>query len=215
LNSQHRSGSRIFWGLILIAAGAVWLAQALGLIPTPSGPVVGAAFAIAGLAVLASFVFFRTHWWTLIAGPTLFALGAVILLPGDLGGAIFLGGIGLGFTAVALTGVQRWWAVIPAGTMLTLTLIVLLNHVFSGAQSGAVLFAGLAATFGVLLIIPVHGREMRWPVFPAIGCLLFALMIAASGAGGELIWPLVLIAAGAVLLIWTWRRRAGPPQPRA
>ncbi len=215
MNSQQRSGSRIFWGLILIAAGAVLLTQTLGLIPTLSGPVVGAAFAVAGLAILASFVFFRTYWWTLIAGLTLFALGAVILLPGDLGGAIFLGGIGLGFTLVACTGTQRWWAVIPAGTLLTLTLIVLLNNVISGTQSGAVLFAGLAATFGVLLMIPVHGRVMRWPVFPAIGCLLFALLVATRGAGGELIWPLVLVAAGVVLLIRTWTRRAGPPQPGA
>lgn len=215
MNTQKRSGAPIFWGLILVAAGVVVLTQTLGLIRIPnlSGALVGAAFAIAGLAILASYLVFRAHWWTLIAGPTLLALGAVILLPGDWGGAIFLGGIGLGFVLVAITGVQRWWAIIPAGTLLTLTVIVLLNNVTSGTESGAVLFFGLAATFGVLAVVPVRGHAMRWPLYPAIGCLLFALLIASSTAAGRLAFPLVLVAGGVSLLIRALTRPSGPPQP--
>jgi hypothetical protein len=213
MNTPKRSGADIFWGLILIAAGAVLLTQTLGLVPSLSGNLVGVACSFTGLAVLASYLALRTHWWTLIVGPTLLALGAVILLPGDWGGAIFLGGIGLGFVMVALTSVQRWWAVIPAGTLLTLALIALLSNVIGGLLSGAVLFFGLAATFGALAIIPIEGHHERWPLFPAIGCFLFGLLIATRDAAGEIVWPLVLVALGVFLLIRASARHAGPSEP--
>jgi hypothetical protein len=213
MDTEKRSRTAIFWGVILVAAGAFLLTQTLGLVPSLSGDLIGAAFAVAGLAVLISYPALRTHWWTLIAGPTLLGLGGVILLPGDLGGAIFLGGIGVGFVLVALTSVQRWWAVIPAGTLLTLAVIALLSNALSGDLSGAVLFFGLAATFGVLAVIPVHGRLMRWPVYPALGLLVLGLLTATGGAAGSILWPLVLVALGVFLVVRASMRRAGPSGP--
>jgi hypothetical protein len=193
---------------VLIAGGVVLLTLTLGLVPSPSGGVVGVTLAVAGLTILASYLALNTHWWTLIAGPTLLALGAVILLPGGWDGAIFLGGIGVGFVLVALTGAQRWWAVIPAGTLLTLASIVLLGNVIGGSLSGALLFFGLAATFGVVAVIPIRRHFKRWLLYPAIGCLLFGLLIATSGAAGAIVWPLALVAVGVFLLIRAQRVRA-------
>lgn len=214
MDTDKRSRTAIFWGVILVAAGAFLLTQTLGLVPTLSGDLVGAVFAIAGLAVLISYPVLHTHWWTLIAGPTLLGLAGAILLTGDRGGSVFLGAIGLGFVLLAVTSAQRWWAVIPAGTLLTLALIALLSNAI-GDLSGALLFLGLAATFGVLAVIPVHGRLMRWPVYPALGLVVVGLLIATAGAAGSILWPLVLVALGLFLLVRASTRRAGPSGPGA
>ena len=210
METGKRSRTTIFWGVILIAAGAVLLTQTLGLLPILSGDLVGLAFAVAGLAILISYPALHTHWWTLIAGPTLVGLAGAILLTGDRGGSAFLGGIGLGFALVAITSARRWWAVIPAGTLLTLALVALLSNAIGGNLSGALLFFGLAATFGVLAVLPVQGRLMRWPAYPALGLLVMGLFTATSGSAGSILWPLVLVVLGLFLLIRASTRRAGP-----
>jgi hypothetical protein len=214
MSPVKQSTSTIFWALALIAAGLVLLTQTTGLIPSPSGGMVGTALALGGLVILISYLMFRPHWWTLIAGPTLLALGGVILLPGRWGGAIFLGGIGLGFVMVAFTDARRWWAVIPAGTLLTLASITLFSSTIGGLLSGVVLFVGLAVTFGVLAVTPLRQRRMRWPLYVAIGCLLFGLLIATGTSAGGVLWPLALVALGAFLLIRASTRRKGLSEPK-
>jgi hypothetical protein len=204
-----QSNPTVFWAVFLIAAGLVMLTQTTGLLPSPSSGVVGAALALGGLAILASYLVFRAHWWTLIAGPTVIALGSVVMLPSGWGGAIFLGGIGLGFVLVALTDARRWWAVIPAGTLLTLAAISQLSGVIGGLLSGVALFFGLAATFGVLAVIPIQHGRMRWPLYPALGCLLFGLLIASGSPAAAVLWPLALVALGAFFLIRASRKAPG------
>jgi len=213
LKPLKQSNAAIFWAVFLIAAGLVMLTQTTGLLPNPSSGVIGTALALGGLAILASYLVFRTHWWTLIAGLTVLALGGVILLPSGWGGAIFLGGIGLGFVLVALTDARRWWAVIPAGTLLTLAAISQLSGVIGGLLSGVVLFFGLAATFGALAVIPRQRGRGRWPLYPALGCLLFGLLIAAGSPAAGVLWPLALVALGAFFLIRASARRQGPSEP--
>lgn len=205
---QRPASGAVFWGMVLIAAGLFFLAVTFGFVPNPTGAVVGVAFVMIGLVLLAAHVALHVHWWTLIAGPTLVGLGAVILLPGGGNGSLFLGGIGLGFLLVAVTNRAMWWAVIPAGTMLTLALVALLSNAIGGFASGAVLFFGLAATFGVLALIKVNGTVMRWPLFPALGCLLMGLVIVTSGPASRVFWPAVLIVLGLFLLIRATAKRA-------
>lgn len=212
MDVERRSRAAVLWGAVLVAVGVFMLTQTLGLIPRLGGDLVGIVFAIAGLALLISYPVLHMHWWTLIAGSTLAGLGVVILLPGDVGGAIFLAAMGLGFALVALTGLQRWWAIIPAGTMLTLAVVALLGHSVGGNLAGAILFFGLAATFAVLAMIPVHGRVMSWPVYPALGLLAFGVLTAAGGAAGSILWPLVLIAVG-IFLVVRASMRSTPPGP--
>ena len=198
----------MFWGLVLIGSGLVFLALTTGLVPGPGTAVIGAAFAIAGLAFVAAYLTLHLHWWTLIVGPALLALGGVILLPGGGGGALFLGGIGVGFALVALGSSERWWAIIPAGSLLTLALVSVLSSWIGGLLSGAVLFAGLAVTFGVVALVRVHGNAMRWALYPAMGCLLMALLIAGGEPGSRFIWPVLIVALGVFLLIRAATRRA-------
>lgn len=196
-----RHGASLFWGLALIIAGLAILTLTLGIVPNPGGAVYGAAFVIAGAVLLASYPALHTHWWTLLVGPVLLGLGGVILLPGGGGGAIFLAGIGAGFALVALTNLRRWWAIIPAGTLFTLAVVSLTGSAMQGRLSGAVLFIGVGATFGVLALIRVHGKTMTWPLFPAAACVLLGAVIATSGPWSAIVWPVLLVAAGLFLLI--------------
>ncbi len=202
------SRARIFWGLVLIAAGVVALGLTTGLVQSPGGTIVGAGCVIVGIALLGAYVVLHMHWWTLIAGPALLAVGAVILLPAGGDGAIFLGGIGLGFGFVALTSAERWWAIIPAGSLLTLALIALVSNVIGGLLSGVVLFLGLGLTFAVVAVLRVRGKAMTWALFPALACVFVTLVIATSGSMGEVVWPLALVAGGVLLLVRAATRRA-------
>ncbi len=199
-NRPSRLNAPIFWGFVLVVLGVVFLALSLGILPNPSGAAVGAAFVVAGAAVLAAYLVLHAHWWTLIVGPALLGLGGAILLPGTGGGAIFLGAMGVGFALVALTDADRWWAVIPAGSLLTLALVALSTPVIGGLMGGALLFLGLAATFAVLGLIRRHGQVMKWPVYPALSCLLLAILVAATGQISAIVWPIVLVAAGVFFL---------------
>lgn len=201
------SRARIFWGLVLIAAGVVALGLTTGFIQSPGGTVVGAACVVAGIALVGAYVGLHMHWWTLIAGPALLGVGAVILLPAGGDGAIFLGAIGAGFGLVALTSAERWWAILPAGSLLTLALIALLSGVIGGLMSGALLFLGLGLTFAVVAALKVRGKPMTWALFPSAACVVVALLIATSGSAGEVVWPLALVAAGVVLLVRATMKR--------
>lgn len=206
---RARPSAAVLWGVVLVAVGLLFLGLSLGVVPKPSAAAVGAALAVAGFALVVSYPALHAHWWTLIVGPPVLALGAIILLPTGGDGWLFLAGIGAGFALVALTSAERWWAVIPAGTLLTLALVSFVAPSLDGLLAGALLFFGLAVTFGVLPLIKVRGRNMRWPLFPAFGCLVFGALLATSGTASDVIWPLVLVAAGiAIMLHSALRRRA-------
>lgn len=202
------SRGRVFWGLVLIAAGVVALGLTTGFIQSAGGTIVGAACVVAGIVLVGAYLGLHMHWWTLIAGPALLGFGAVILLPAGADGAIFLGAIGAGFGLVALTSAERWWAIIPAGSLLTLASIALLSGVIGGLLSGALLFLGLGLTFAVVAVVKVQGKPMTWALFPAAASVFVALLIATSGSvAAEVFWPLALVAAGVVLLVRATTKR--------
>jgi hypothetical protein len=91
--------------------------------------------------------------------------------------------------------------------MLTLAVVTVAGPAIGGLQSGALLFFGMAATFGILAVIKVHGRNMRWPLFPAVGCLAFSALVATSGPLSAYLWPVLLLVAGVALLVQGWIRR--------
>jgi hypothetical protein len=121
----------------------------------------------------------------------------VILLPDaldEIGGAIFLGAIGLSFWAVYLTGRDRWWAIIPGGVLITLALVSALpDRLFAGADSGGVFFLGLAATFLLVALL----ADMRWAYWPAGALGVFGVFL----FFGSQISLLSYLGAGALILV--------------
>lgn len=200
-------GSRIFWGLILIAAGVLFLLQTLFNFEF-GGLFWALAFGLGGAFFFSWFFQDRQQWWALIPGFTLLSIGLIILLDillpaasSTLAGFIILGGIGASFLLIYLLRRDFWWALIPAGTLLTLAVVALLSDLIPGLEVGAIFFLGLAATFALLTLVPTGEGRMKWPWIPAgiLGGLGLIVLMSAGNLAGILA-PVVLILAGLFLV---------------
>jgi hypothetical protein len=178
------------------------------------GEVIGSLFLLSvSLPFLVVFLLNRSQRWALIPAFVLGVLGAIVLLSnqtrGEYIGALVLFAIALPFFVVYFLSKDNWWALIPAGVMGSLALITFLVPVMNaermdpGLMSG-VLWVGIGLTFLVLW----RQRQIhptRWAIYPALGCGLVAIISFVAGAGFENIWPVVVIAAGIVLLFFGLR----------
>jgi hypothetical protein len=204
-------------GLVLVGAGALLLLQSLSVIAFAWETVWGLVFAVGGVAFLWAFARDREQWWALIPGFVLLGLGALVGLQaiaprvaGVWGGPIFLGGISAAFWAIYAVRREYWWAIIPAGVMLTLAGVAAFSQAFSGVGTGGLFFLGLGATFGLIYLVPRPEGRMRWALIPAAVLLIFGALIAASEAEVlKYVGPAVLVAAGIYLVARALRR--SPP----
>ena len=200
--------SRYLWGSILILIGVIFLIQNV------FGYQVGALLwaVLLGLACAGFFYVYlgnREHWWALIPGFTLLGVEIAILidlllpsLGGNISGAIVLGGIGLGFIAVYFTNRRNWWAIIPAGVMLTLMVVTGLEAILEGVAIGGVFMIGLGLTFALLAYTPTPEGNMRWALIPAgILIIIGLVVIAAAEAIFGYVIPLILILIGLVVIV--------------
>jgi hypothetical protein len=210
--------------LIMIGLGVVILLSNLGLLPpglTSNNWVGVALFAILGGGFLAAFLGSpRGAWWAAIPSFTLLGLAFLV---GDfwpassstsnwLGPAVFLGSIGLSFLLILLVRPDQWWAIFPAGALMTVAGVVITSGLLQGAPgagfaSGGVLFLGLALTFVLVFLRPVDGTRMTWALWPAglLGLVGVLLMLGFSSFINYL-WALALIVVGALLLLRGIRR---------
>lgn len=146
----------------------------------------------------------------MIPGVVLLGIGAAIVLdtvaPGAakwISGLIILGGISAAFFAVYGLSPLNWWALIPAGTMATLALVSVLDNI-QNFDSGWVFLAGMAATFGMVALLPERstGRKLSWAWYPAAALAVIALIVLISSFEvTSVIWAVLLIGAG-LLLVW-------------
>jgi hypothetical protein len=209
-----RTNVELILGLFLVLGGAIVLLQNLNVIPT-SGVFWGFAFLFAGLVFLYVYLANRLHWWALIPGFTLLGIGGTIVLSefapavGSIaGGALVLGGISLGFWVIYLTDVDRWWAVIPGGVMLTLAIVTLTDVASPGFDGGAVFFLGLGATFALLWLLPARERKMTWALIPAVVLLAMGLLLSAAATSlVNYVVPGIFILLGAFFLLRTFASR--------
>ena len=172
-----------------------------------------AQFIVAGVFVAAAFGFFggylsrRTKWWRLIPGWTLLSVAGMVALstvPGVsplLIPALLFVGLGVAFVNIYLVNRgENWWAVIPGGFMLVLSIVIGLNTVVDSLELlGAVLLAGMGLVF---LLLPVLGPEQVkwWPIIPGLVLVLFGVFIFSGGNEADSVllrwWPLILIGIG-------------------
>jgi hypothetical protein len=176
---MKRFDPRIVIGTLLILAGALGFMEAFGFLRDASDIFWGFVFLAAGGIFLLMFAggFASGQWWTVIPGLVLAGIGVLILLPDsldDLGGAVFLGAIGLSFWLVYFSGRERWWAIIPGGVLFTLAVVSALpENLFGGTDSGGVFFLGLATTFLLVAIL----AEMSWAYWPAGALGVFGVFL--------------------------------------
>ena len=201
--------SRIFWGVLLVIGGALLLLDTFGVFKG-SDLFWTVITAIGGILFISVFITNRIHWWALIPGIILLAVAAMIgltaFVPGfsdsNLGGSIFLAGIGLSFLVVYLVERRNWWAIIPAGVMATLAVVAGLDQVTTGDTNGGIFFLGLGLTFALVAVLPTSVGRMRWAWIPAAILAIFGvILILAAGAYINYIWPIVLLVAGIALIL--------------
>jgi hypothetical protein len=200
--------SQVFWGLLLIVGGVLFLLQNLGVFQ--GGELFwGLVMGILGLLFLGTYLGNREHWWALIPGVILLALalllGLTVFAPGfdeTLAGVIVLGGIGLAFLLVYLANRAQWWAIIPAGVLGTLAVVAGLENGAGRLDTGGVFFLGLGLTFALVAVLPNPVGQMRWAWIPAAILLVMGVVtLAASEKILTYIWPVAVLLAG-LYLIW-------------
>jgi hypothetical protein len=203
--------SKTFWGIMLIAGGVLFLLQSLGLLLLDNlWPII---FFVPGVVFLYTFLIERNNWWAVIPGMTLIGLGVLIafeqIFPGanDAWGAtIFLGSLALSFLAVYLrTASREWWAIIPAGVLGTIALLVGFEPYMTGGVFAALFMFGLAGTFALVYFLPTREERMRWAAYPAVilGGIGALTLISATWLSRILV-PAAIIAFGIYLIL---RRR--------
>ncbi len=200
---MKRFDVRAIGGILLIAVGILLLLQNIGVFEVVVALVWAVIFAAGGAIFLYMFLTNRAQsWWAIIPGLALLGIAVLIALDefspqvGEvLGGALFLGGLGLAFWVIYFIKREHWWAIIPGGVMLTLALIAGLSPVFEGPAMGGVFFLGLGLTFGLLHFLPTPLSRMKWPLIPAAVLVVMGVLITVAAAGG------IAYLGGAVLIL--------------
>ena len=203
----HDRRTQLGVGLVLL--GLLALLSNFGLF-AGLGAIVGMLlFGAAGVLVIGMYRRDPGRVWTLPVGFGLLGL-AVATLEAPWSGGAFLGAIGLGFLAIWLMDTERkaWWALIPAGVLITLGLVATWDEMIGGRGEvgGTIFFLGLAGTFAALYLLP--SVQQRWAIWPALGLGVVAVLTLSFSGGW--IAPIVLIAAGA----WMLTRQSRPEEVR-
>jgi hypothetical protein len=208
-------GLRLAGGILLIAAGLILLLDRFGVVPNVLPYIWIALFAASGVVFVIVYATDRRHWWALIPGFTLLGLsvvsGSAVFLSdfvGELGGAIFLGGIALAFWLIFILHREHWWAGIPAGVLTTLAVVAGIGTAMQGLAVGVIFFIGLGLTFLLLYVVPPPSGRMVWPLIPAGILLVMGILMGTPYVEAlNYVGPVALILGGGYFL---YRSLRGP-----
>lgn len=218
---MKRNNANIALGVLLLTIGVVLLAQNFGLFRPWENAVWMLLFLAGGIGFLGMFARMPANWWAPIPGFVLLSLGLLIGMDDWVpqfverwGGPLFLGGMSLGFWTVYMARRAFWWAIIPAGVLLTLAVVAGLEPVASDVFAGFVFFMGIALTFALVYLAPPAPTSRRWAIFPAAGALLIGVLtIVTVPSVFNLLWPIAIIVGGLYLVYHALQPAATEPQP--
>src|SRR5262245_800288 len=128
---MKRYDPRLWIGGLLIFGGILALLGNLSIISNVGGIFWGLFWGVIGVYFLYR-LFVYKEWWAAFPGFALAGVALSSILPESLEAfddLIFFGGISVAFLWVYFTDTSRWWAIIPAGVMLTLGTISVLDEV--------------------------------------------------------------------------------------
>lgn len=229
----------LLWGALLVVVGVGLLLWNLGILASFQVTLVWALvalFALLGLAFVFAYLNRRSDWWLLIPAFTWFAVAAVIFLSSrgiatTWVAAALLAGIALAFLVIYFSDrEERWWALIPFGSVAVMMAVVLLSAQpqVNLALLGAVLFGGMALVFFLIYLLARERQRFAWALVPAatLGVMALAALAAYAPqtapalAEAVRLWPVLIILLGALLIAYAGlrSRRATPvmelpPQP--
>jgi uncharacterized membrane protein len=208
---------RSLLGILLIGTGVILGLQQFNILGGGWDDALFAVlFAVGALYFYNLFRQNRAQWWFAFVALILSGLAIADLLDvflpavGDLiGGAVFFGAIALAFILVYRSDRNNWWALIPAGVMLSLAAVTIADELPSNLpfETGGLLFLGMGLTFFVLYFTKVAGQQLSWAIFPAISLTAFGLFVGfEETASWNYIWPSFIILVGVYFLISSLRK---------
>lgn len=198
----------IVWGALIVLFGILLLLVTTNVIDihVDTAWVFGIIFLFIFLVFMGIyFSLQRKQFWPLIPGFISLGLSLLILseklhLSGDAGAAIFMLFIGLSFLVVYLFHNEHWWAVIPAGMVGSVSLVIY----FQGTVGVGLMFLGMGLTFLALYFVLLKRPEKHWwPLIPG-GILAFmgVLFLFFEPMGfGQFVLPVALIIVGVILIV--------------
>ncbi|RUA15920.1 MAG: hypothetical protein DSY55_05300 [Clostridia bacterium] len=207
--------SLALWALLLMLVGVVALAYNFGVFDAyklMTAYVIAAVLVVMGLGFLLAIIFQKEQWFYVIPGFSLLSLGGVVYLSTlenvkpEWMGALFLGGIALGFLVIFLRKRQeRWWALLQAETILIIALVGLGMGVPDNAVAlvGAILVGGFALSFFFVWLLSGNRGRFAWALILAAVLAIFAAVIFTAGQNRiwQLAWPVLVLILGLFLLI--------------
>ena len=196
--SVNRSG--LFWGMLLIGAGAVALAQQMGYIDNFEDQAWAWVFAFVSLIAFINYALsgWRQWGWLFPAGifgglALIVALATSGVSSAAVATPLFIGLV-IPFAAAYLSDRTRnWWALIPGGLMLFLALVTLLVDSTGGEWVGAMFLFMIAAGF---LMVYLNNRARTWALLVAyiVGVLGIAPLMSTGGRDAAYFGPIFLFA---------------------
>jgi hypothetical protein len=207
---DNRATKQAFvWGSLLIFFGVALLVETLA---NPGPWVWVGALVSAGLIPFIVFLTDRADWGFLIPAYVLWAVAGLValvtldILTGDFVALYVLSAVALPFLVVFVRNPPQWWALIPAYVLLCVGAMVVLIE--QGALGDLlipayVMFAVAIPFFVVYLRNPKHW----WALIPGGITAVIGLSFLIAEAVAQYVLPVVLIIAGAVILLRHLGRR--------
>ncbi len=215
---MKRFSAALIWGIFLLVAGLFLQLKGLGLFGAWGDLIWGALFAAAGIGFLVWFALDLERWWRAVPGFTLAGVGGLLVLQSQgiqmeaWSSPLALFSMALGFLVVLLTRRQHWWAVIPAGVLTVVGILLGFWSDLTYSSRLAVLFAGIGLVFLLLYAIRFGQPDTRWAAIPAGALLLLGLVTVMQTLRLPVLvmnwWPILLVVAGAGLIVVTFGLRA-------
>ena len=207
---MKRTFVSLIWGLALIGAGVLFLAQNFGLLPDI--PMIVWLLFFAGLSVLffASYFLSGVREWGWLFPAFIFAGLAVTLMLTTMGftssivGAPILISIGLPFLAPFLFSPRRnWWALIPAWIMFVLSIVTFAADNAQGEVIGSLFLISIGLPFLVVYLI---NRKQTWALIPAGALFVIGVIpVLTLSMNSEMIGPVVMfLFAVPFLVVYLW-----------
>jgi hypothetical protein len=172
----------------------------------------------AGLFFTLAMIFFLVYLskhanWAAIVAFVMFVLSFLPLLAmttrPEISGVLFFLAISLPFLFIYFRSAEHWWAIIPAGIMLTMAILIAIILLTGTPSTGldphianAIIFAGMAFTFAIVGLR--HHRS--WALMLAVLVVLIAIM-ATFIHNPSNSWALFVVATGICLIYNALRPR--------
>ena len=210
-------------GIFLIVLGALFLLSTFGHLHVDEEYTMAIIFFSAGIVLLIAYFLFRKKIWALILGAVGLFIGSAIyidssrILPDEAIGIVLFIILGLVFFNALRGGKRNWWAIIPGGFSFIIAAHIFLNMKWwiTDDYHGVIFFGGSGLIFGIIYLLKDEKYNLDWAKYPCIISFIIASIVLFAIDVGDLfsrlIFPVILIALGALILYKSLKKQEALP----